>query len=90
MSNQDPDRPSMNYRKRYYDQYITVHIQPKADAFTEQYYQHWANAALDHIKGWLPEERSMPILDIGCGSGKLLYMFRQLGYSDLTGIDLKS
>lgn len=78
----------MNYRKRYYDQYVTVHIQPDAAAFTEQYYERWANAAWDHIQGWLPERRSDPVLDIGCGSGKLLYLLRRLGYSNLTGIDL--
>lgn len=78
----------MHYRKRYYDQYITVHVQPHADAFTEQVYERWANAAQDHLKGWLSESRSDPVLDIGCGSGKLLYLLRRLGYSNLTGIDL--
>ncbi len=36
----------------------------------------------------MPEDRDVAILDLGCGAGKLLYLFQQLGYTNLTGVDL--
>ena len=78
----------MNYRKKYYDEYVTIHIQPKEGAFTKEDYENWASGTLTHVSKWLPNDRTVPILDIGCGSGKLLFMFQGLGYENLTGVDL--
>ncbi len=41
-----------------------------------------------YTRGWLPEDRSTPILDIGCGSGQFLYFLRERGYENAVGIDL--
>jgi 2-polyprenyl-3-methyl-5-hydroxy-6-metoxy-1,4-benzoquinol methylase len=41
-----------------------------------------------YTRGWLPEDHSAPILDIGCGSGQLLYFLRERGYDRAAGIDL--
>ncbi len=41
-----------------------------------------------YTRGWLPESRSTPILDIGCGSGQFLYFLRERGFERATGIDL--
>ncbi len=41
-----------------------------------------------YTKGWLDLPRTTPVLDIGCGSGQLLYFLRQQGFTDLVGIDL--
>jgi 2-polyprenyl-3-methyl-5-hydroxy-6-metoxy-1,4-benzoquinol methylase len=40
------------------------------------------------FKGWLPADRSAPILDIACGEGSLLCYLRELGYTNLAGCDL--
>jgi len=37
---------------------------------------------------WLPEDRSTPVLDAGCGEGTLLCLLRSLGYMRLEGFDL--
>jgi 2-polyprenyl-3-methyl-5-hydroxy-6-metoxy-1,4-benzoquinol methylase len=40
--------------------------------------------------GWLGQTGARPgtrVLDVGCGSGRLLRLFAWLGFSDLTGID---
>jgi SAM-dependent methyltransferase len=36
----------------------------------------------------LPANKSAPILDIGCGSGLLLQALKELGYSNLRGVEL--
>jgi 2-polyprenyl-3-methyl-5-hydroxy-6-metoxy-1,4-benzoquinol methylase len=42
------------------------------------------------LGGWLPAERSTPILDAACGEGALLCWLRGQGYTDLAGCDLSS
>ncbi len=41
-----------------------------------------------YTRGWLPEDRSTPVLDIGCGSGQFLHFLRGRGFTDLVGLDL--
>jgi 2-polyprenyl-3-methyl-5-hydroxy-6-metoxy-1,4-benzoquinol methylase len=41
-----------------------------------------------YTRGWLPADRSAPVLDIGCGSGQFLYFLRKQGFTDLLGLDL--
>jgi 2-polyprenyl-3-methyl-5-hydroxy-6-metoxy-1,4-benzoquinol methylase len=41
-----------------------------------------------YTRGWLPASHSVPILDIGCGSGQFLYFLRERGYAQAVGIDL--
>lgn len=39
------------------------------------------------IKDYLPADRNVRILDVGCGYGALLYALRRRGYRELEGID---
>jgi 2-polyprenyl-3-methyl-5-hydroxy-6-metoxy-1,4-benzoquinol methylase len=39
-------------------------------------------------RGWLPDDLSSPVLDIGCGAGQFVYFLTQCGYTSLTGIDV--
>ncbi len=39
------------------------------------------------LRGWLPPSGSR-ILDLGCGTGELLYLFQHKGYHALTGVNL--
>lgn len=78
----------MNYRKQFYDQYATIQVRPRGGSFLEEDYQNWADIVMQRINGWLPDEHDIPILDLGCGSGKLLYLFQRMGYTNLTGVDL--
>jgi 2-polyprenyl-3-methyl-5-hydroxy-6-metoxy-1,4-benzoquinol methylase len=39
------------------------------------------------LSGWLPQ-KGQSVLDIGCGGGELLYLFKKSGIHDLTGVNL--
>ena len=39
------------------------------------------------IRVFFPARREISILDVGCGSGALLYFLRKLGYQDCEGVD---
>lgn len=39
------------------------------------------------IASWLPEDKSSPILDVGCGWGHLLLYLWATGYRNLTGVE---
>jgi 2-polyprenyl-3-methyl-5-hydroxy-6-metoxy-1,4-benzoquinol methylase len=48
----------------------------------------WGEAYRFFFRGWLPSDPNAKILDIGCGSGKFLYVLKQQGYDNLYGVDL--
>jgi len=76
------------YRQRVYETYVSKKLRPNGKDLTEEDYQRWAKAAKVRLRGWLPSNRNIPVLDMGCGPGYFLYMLEQLGYTDLTGVDL--
>lgn len=41
-----------------------------------------------YLRGWLPTEKGVRILDLGCGRGYLLKALLDFGYSNVSGIDL--
>ncbi len=55
----------MDYRQQYYDRYVSVQVQPKRGMVTEQGYASWADAMMAHLGGWLAEDLTTPILDVG-------------------------
>ena len=42
----------------------------------------------DVVARHFPTDRSIRILDVGCGHGAFLYVLEKLGYNDLSGIDI--
>ncbi len=50
----------------------------------------WITATLRRLHGWLPDDRRIRCLDLGCGAGQVLQLLSSTGYSDLRGVDLSS
>lgn len=80
MSNED-------YRTRIYEDY-TSGFQNEGKEFDIDEAMRWGAAYDYYFRGWLPESKESEILDIACGSGRLLHFFQERGYRNLTGVDI--
>lgn len=75
------------YREAFYQRQAEWHGYEGAEDVRRRHeeralYYRW------YTKGWLDLPKTTPVLDIGCGSGQLLYFLKQQGFTDLVGIDL--
>ncbi|HEX8903551.1 MAG TPA: class I SAM-dependent methyltransferase, partial [Longimicrobiaceae bacterium] len=75
------------YRGEIYASYVSdgasSHFTHTPDEYAAQ-----AAALRARVGEWLPADRSAPVLDIGCGSGYFLHLLDELGYTDVTGVDV--
>ena len=78
---------TLEYRNRFYDKYVSQQVRPAGRDLTRADYALWAQGAAQRFAGWLPTDRSVPILDVGCGAGNFLFTLQRLDYTDLTGVD---
>lgn len=76
------------YRQHLYDHYVSERVSLAGAPLTQTDYERWAVAARHRLRGWLPAALDTPVLDMGCGAGQCLYLLGQLGYTDVTGVDL--
>lgn len=75
------------YRQAFYSAQAEWHSFKSAEDAERQHrvrapYFEW------YTKGWLPVDRTLPTLDIGCASGQFLYFLRMQGFSNASGIDV--
>jgi SAM-dependent methyltransferase len=49
----------------------------------------WSRPYGWYLRGWLPTDREVKILELGCGEGHLLAAFKRWGYRQARGIDLR-
>jgi SAM-dependent methyltransferase len=75
------------YRDLIYTKYASV-IKKYPRTFDETGAQAWSDAFSRYLKGWLPDNRDANIVDLGCGSGRFLYLLRKFGYTNVTGVDV--
>lgn len=81
---------SRKYRQTLYAHYVSQKTHPAGLTHSEAEYRNWADATQARLAGWLPDDRSTPVLDLGCGPGNVLYLLQRLGYTHLTGVDLSA
>jgi 2-polyprenyl-3-methyl-5-hydroxy-6-metoxy-1,4-benzoquinol methylase len=77
------------YRARIYATYASA-FQGSQPRFGSEDAKRWARPYAYWFRGWLPANRDASILDVACGSGRLLYAFREQGYGAVAGVDLSS
>jgi SAM-dependent methyltransferase len=73
-------------RARLYKCYVTTHVQPDARLILEELRRR-APYIRRLIHDWFPPDKGASVLDLGCGYGAVLYYLKQLGYSNLRGVD---
>jgi 2-polyprenyl-3-methyl-5-hydroxy-6-metoxy-1,4-benzoquinol methylase len=78
------------YRQRVYASYVSQFIGYKAQLHSPKAFRNWALATSSRIRGWLPADRTLPVLDLGCGPGYFLKLLDDQHYTDTTGVDLSS
>jgi len=48
----------------------------------------WSPCLKYYLRGWLPEDKNARIIDLGCGEGRILYLLKQMGYTNVEGVDI--
>ena len=78
---------SRQYRSQMYENYSTVQ-KPAWNESDAEADAVWSQAAFIRLRGWLPRDKRVKCLDLGCGSGLLLETLRGAGYCDVRGVDI--
>jgi 2-polyprenyl-3-methyl-5-hydroxy-6-metoxy-1,4-benzoquinol methylase len=78
----------MSFKENFYDRYAATHLvhrkgSPSVDGFRVSSVA-WAK----HFGPLLPADRDASIIDVGCGSGGLVWWLHQRGYHRAEGIDV--
>jgi 2-polyprenyl-3-methyl-5-hydroxy-6-metoxy-1,4-benzoquinol methylase len=76
-----------SYRIRIYQKYGT-NFQDAPEIFSEDAAERWSRVYSYYLRNWLPVNKNAAIVDVGCGSGKLLYLFKIMQYKNITGVDI--
>lgn len=83
----DSEAGEADWHSPLYDSYVSSgHSAPSTDnpdtAFSSR--SPWIRAI---VRRHLPQDRGVRILDLGCGHGAFLYVLRDLGFRDVSGVD---
>lgn len=76
-----------DYRSRIYDKYAS-RSQDAPRQFDSSAADHWGRAYESYLKDWLPKQKDITILEVGCGDGRLLHFLKKRKYTNITGIDV--
>jgi 2-polyprenyl-3-methyl-5-hydroxy-6-metoxy-1,4-benzoquinol methylase len=77
----------IDYRRRIYSKYASC-FQDSEQTFDVTAANKWGKAYDSYLKGWLPSQKNANILEIACGSGRLLHFFKARKYTNITGVDI--
>jgi SAM-dependent methyltransferase len=75
-----------NYRARIYSAYVSRG--GTAQSFDPNAARRWGLTYDRYLRHWLPADKDAAIADLACGSGGLLFFFRERGFKRLSGVDV--
>ena len=81
------DRRAQDYRNDIYPDYAR-NFEGALEQFDVEGAERWGAGYDWYLRRWLPAARDARILDVACGSGRLLHFLKKRGYTRLTGVDL--
>jgi 2-polyprenyl-3-methyl-5-hydroxy-6-metoxy-1,4-benzoquinol methylase len=76
-----------NYRDSLYRDYA-VSIGGGTGSFDYAAADDWLPCLEYYLRDWLPEDPAGRIVDLGCGSGRIIYSLNKLGYQNVSGVDI--
>src|SRR5271154_4778781 len=72
----------MNFRDRLYQSYVASHVRFDAgDLERRRPYLTWV------VRRFIPPDKSIRIVDLGCGYGAVLQVLQEQGYLNSSGVD---
>ena len=81
---------SENYKKEFYDNYVSNHTGPRKGIPTLTLFKQKARGWDKSFRGFIPENKSAIIADLGCGDGSLVWWLQSIGYLSVEGIDISA
>lgn len=79
-----------DWRKRLYDSYVSSGQAQLAGSDPHARYQASGPGIRRYIERFMPPDKSVKVLDLGCGAGGFLYWLRQAGYTNIQGVDMSA
>ncbi|MBI1306154.1 MAG: methyltransferase domain-containing protein [Bacteroidetes bacterium] len=77
-----------NYRKTLYENYYSTHSGVDGDKARFVHFEQQRRYFRREFEKHLPDDKSIQLLDVGCGTGSFLKATEDLGYTNARGIDL--
>ncbi len=78
----------MNYRDKFYSKYISSHTAHLYSEPTLTEIKRQFPILQRYFWKFLPKDKDVKIIDLGCGYGGLVYWLQEFGYSNIEGIDV--
>lgn len=77
-----------SYRDKIYGSYVSAFNQREAGKFNKAAADQRLKVCRHFLRGWLPGNSQARLADLACGDGTVLYIFQQLGYANVSGVDI--
>jgi len=74
-------------REKMFEEYLTSSYQ-QANILDESQFIKASEGFEQMYQGYLPEDKSAKILEVGCGCGHFLYFLKKKGYENYQGMDI--
>lgn len=75
------------FKDKLYKKYVSTHIAHRKGYPTIAEFQKKSRLFDKQLGAFFPKNRASKIMDIGCGSGGLVWWLQQKGFQNVTGID---
>ncbi len=76
-----------DYRKKIYKDYADV-FKNSSGLFDQETTLKWQPCLEYYLRNWLPIEKNSPIIDLGCGEGRVIYLLKRMDYTNVKGVDI--
>lgn len=81
---------STTFKDQFYDRYASTHLIHRKGTASLEGFRHTAASWAKHFQPLLPPDRDSAIIDVGCGTGGVVWWLHQQGYTRAEGIDVSA